>query len=238
MNTWQKYLAEVFGTLVLVGIGTGSILAALATDTPLMAAVPLGFGFALLMALYSVGEVSGGHFNPAVTLAMFMDRRINFGDLVGYWIAQITGGILGSWFIAILLSRAAVGLTTTNPGAGVGDGQAFFGEVLFTMAFVFVILAVTKSGMAKQSFVAISLGLAGVHYIGVPLTGASVNPARSFAPFVIGDVASRDGGQLLLLYIVGPLVGAIVAWFFYKIIVQGDLDFRDDFRETKDAITE
>lgn len=227
-----------------MGVGTGSILAALATDTPLQAAVPLAFGLALLVGLYSVGEVSGGHFNPAVTLAAFLDRRINFGDLVGYWISQIAGAMLGSWFIAILNSAGRVGVaaTSTNPGAGVGNGQAFFGEVLFTTLFVFLILAVTKSGMVKQSFMAISMGLAAVHFIGVPLTGASVNPARSFAPFVIGDYAGlgleRDGGQLLLLYIAGPLIGAIVGWVLYKIIVKGDLDFRDDFKEVKGAVTE
>jgi len=238
MNTWQKYLAEVFGTLVLVGVGTGSILAALATDTPLQAAVPLGFGLALLVGLYSVGEVSGGHFNPAVTLAAFLDGRINFGDLVGYWISQIAGGILGSWFLAIIVSREAVGRTITAPGGGIGDGAAFFGEVLFTTVFVMLILSVTKSGVANQSFMAISMGLAAVHFVAVPLTGASVNPARSFAPFVMGDVASRDGGQLLLLYIAGPLIGAIVGWVLYKIIVKGDLDFRDDFKDAKDAVTE
>ncbi|MDH3426044.1 MAG: aquaporin family protein, partial [Acidimicrobiia bacterium] len=192
MNTWQKYLAEVFGTLVLVGIGTGSILAALATDTPLQAAVPLGFGLALLVGLYSVGEVSGGHFNPAVTLAAFLDGRINFGDLVGYWISQFAGAMLGSWFVAILVSREAVARTMTVPGdvADLGNGQAFFGEVLFTTVFVFLILSVTKSGMAKQAFLAISMGYAAVHFIGFPLTGASVNPARSFAPFVMGDYAA------------------------------------------------
>jgi len=96
MQTWQKYLAEALGTLILVGIGTGTILATLTTQTCLQAAVPLGFGLAVLVALYSVGEVSGGHFNPAVSLGMFMDRRITMSDLIGYWISQFAGGILGS----------------------------------------------------------------------------------------------------------------------------------------------
>ncbi|MEE8332117.1 MAG: aquaporin [Acidimicrobiia bacterium] len=232
MQVWQKYLAEFFGTLVLVGIGTGSILAALSTGTPLMAAVPLGFGLALMVALYSVGEVSGGHFNPAVTLGAFLDGRISLTDATGYWVSQFAGGIVGSWFIAILVGRTSVALTATVPG--VGTGQAFFGEVLFTAVFVILILAVTKGGFAKQAFMAISLGLAAIHFIGVPLTGASVNPARSLAPALLGD--GGDNGDLWI-YLVAPLVGAIVGWVVYKVIVTGDTKFGDDMKRVGDSIT-
>lgn len=234
MQVWQKYLAEFFGTLVLVGIGTGSILAAQATGTPLMAAVPLGFGLALMVALYSVGEVSGGHFNPAVTLGAFLDGRINITDATGYWVSQFAGGIVGSWFIAILVSRAAVATTATVPGPVTGTGQAFFGEVLFTAVFVMLILSVTKGGMVKQAFMAISLGLAAIHFVGVPLTGASVNPARSLAPALLGD--GGDNGDLWI-YLVAPLVGAIVGWVVYKIIVTGDTDFGDDMKRVGDSVT-
>lgn len=234
MQTWQKYLAELFGTLVLVGIGTGSILAALATNTPLQAAVPLGFGLALMVGLYSVGEVSGGHFNPAVTLAAFLDGRIKMIEAAWYWAAQFLGGIVGSWFVAILVSRVAVAATATVPGPSTGTGQAFFGEVLFTALFVILILAVTKGGYVKQAFMAISLGLAAIHFIGVPLTGASVNPARSLAPVLIGEGA--EGGDLWI-YFAGPLLGAIVGWLVYKVIVTGDTDFGDDMKRVGGSMT-
>jgi aquaporin Z len=235
MQTWQKYLAEFFGTLVLVGIGTGSILAALATSTPSQAAVPLGFGLALMIGLYTVGEVSGGHFNPAVTLAAFLDGRTNVSDAIGYWVAQVAGGIVGSWFVAILTSRASVSLTATVPGPNTGTGQAFFGELLFTTVFVFLILAVTKGGYAKQAYMAMSLGYAGIHFIGVPLTGASVNPARSIGPALIGEgVENAD----LWIYLVAPLVGAIVGWVLYKVIVTGDTDFGDDIKRVGNAVTD
>jgi aquaporin Z len=233
MQTWQKYLAEFFGTLVLVGVGTGSILAALATETPLQAAVPLGFGLALMIGLYTVGEVSGGHFNPAVTLAAFLDGRTNVSDAIGYWVSQVAGGIVGSWFVAILTSRASVSFTTTVPGPSTGSGQAFFGELIFTTVFVFLILSVTKGGYAKQAFMAMSLGYAGIHFIGVPLTGASVNPARSIGPALIGK--GVDNGELWI-YLVAPLVGAIVGWVLYKVIVQGDTDFSDDMKRVGDSV--
>ncbi len=234
MQVWQKYLAEFFGTLVLVGIGTGSILAALATGTPLMAAVPLGFGLALMMALYSVGEVSGGHFNPAVTLAAFLDGRTNISDLAGYWISQFAGGIAGSWLVAAIVSRAHVSLTMTVPGELTGTGQAFLGEVVFTAVFVLLILSVTKGGLAKQAFMAISLGLTAIHFMGVPLTGASVNPARSLAPALLGD--GGDKGELWV-YLTAPFVGAIVGWVIYKVIVTGDTKFGDDMKRVGDSIT-
>ena len=238
MQQWQKYAAEAFGTMVLVGIGTGAILAALATGTATQAAVPLAFGLALLVALYAVGEVSGGHFNPAVSLGAFLDGRINVSDLVGYWVSQFAGGIIGSWIIAVLVNRFAVGATYTSTSVGTADPQLFFGEVVFTTIFVFVILSVTRKGGAynNQAFLAISLTLAAVHFIGVPLTGASVNPARSFAPFVIGrGIANRAD---LWIYLVAPLAGAVVGWILYKIIVTGDVNFKDDMTDIKDRVTE
>ena len=146
----------------------------------------------------------------------------------------MAGGVVGSWFVSILVSRKAVALTQTVPGGDTGVGQAFFGEVLFTAVFVMLILAVTKGEHVKQAFMAISLGYAAVHFIGVPLTGASVNPARSLAPAIIGE-----GGETgdLWIYLVAPLVGAIVGWVLYKVIVTGDTDFGDDAKRVQDSVT-
>ncbi len=238
MQQWQKYAAEVFGTMILVGVGTGAILATLATDTPVQAAIPLGFGLALLAALYAVGEVSGGHFNPAVSLAIFLNRAMTLTDLIGYWIAQFAGAILGSAFVAYLTSRGAVGtFTTTNPASGLSDVEAFVAEVIFTTVFVWVIFGVVKGHhLPRQAFLAVSLVLAGIHYIGVPLTGASVNPARSFAPFVVGeDVLDRGS---IWIYLLAPLVGAVIGWGLYKVVNEGDTDFRDDVAGLRDHVSE
>lgn len=235
MQTWQKYLAEALGTLILVGIGTGTILATLSTQTALQAAVPLGFGLALLVALYAVGEVSGGHFNPAVSLGAFLDRRITMSDLIGYWISQFAGGIIGSVIVMILTSRDAVGATYTQPFPTVDSGafEIFFGETVFTAVFVLLILSVTMGASKSQAFIAISLGLASIHFFAVPLTGSSVNPARSFAPLVIGDDIS--GASDIWIYLVAPLLGAVIGWILYKVVVQGDTDFTDGVQAIRDA---
>ena len=237
MQTWQKYLAEALGTLILVGIGTGTILATLATGTALQAAVPLGFGLALLVALYAVGDVSGGHFNPAVSLGMFMDRRITMSDLIGYWISQFAGGILGSVTVMILTSRASVGGTYPQPFPGVETGtfELFFGEAVFTSVFVLLFLSVTKGGLSNHAKVAIGLALASIHFFAVPLTGSSINPARAFAPLVIGD--DVIGAADIWIYLVAPLLGAIVGWILYKVVVEGDTDFTDDFQGIRDAVS-
>ncbi len=237
METWQKYLAEALGTLILVGLGTGTILATLTTGTALQAAVPLGFGLALLVALYAVGEVSGGHFNPAVSLAAFLDRRISLSDLIGYWISQFAGGILGSVTVMILTSRDAVGATYTQPFPGVDSGsfEIFFGETVLTAVFVLLILSVTMGGSKSQAIIAISLGLTANHFFDVPLTGSSVYPARSIAPLVVGDNVS--GASDIWIYLVAPLLGAVLGWIAYKVVVQGDTNFKDDMKDIKDAVS-
>ena len=134
--------------------------------------------------------------------------------------------------MAILVGRRLVAETATVPG--VDTGQAFFGEVLFTAVFVILILSVTKGGFAKQAFMAISLGYAAIHFIGVPLTGASVNPARSLAPALLGE--GGDNGDLWI-YLTAPFLGALVGWIVYKVIVTGDTDFRDDMKRVGESVT-
>ncbi|MFQ5947745.1 MAG: MIP/aquaporin family protein [Acidimicrobiia bacterium] len=237
MENWQKYLAEIFGTFVLVGIGTGALLAALATGGDFVLVTSLGFGFALMAALYIAGEVSGGHFNPAVSLAAFLDRRINAVDLVSYWVAQYAGAILASLLLWWIIDRSAIALTYTRPDPRIGEGSAFLAEIALTAIFVMVILAVWRSRtQATTAFLAIGIALAAVHLIGIPLSGASVNPARTLAPAIVGDFggASRVG---LWLYLVGPMLGAIVGWVLHKVIVEGKTEFGDDFRQVRDSFT-
>ena len=241
MQQWQKYLAEVLGTFILVLIGTMAIVGvdtAVGADGGLelvMATVPLAFGFALLAGLYAFGEVSGGHFNPAVTLAMFVDRRASVSDLIGYWIAQVAGALLGSLTLMWMTNSDAVEATVNGYG-GNGAGTGWISEVVLTAIFVMVILQVTRSStMSNQGFVAIPLTLVAIHYAGIPFSGASVNPARSIGPALVsGDDRAISE---LWVYLLAPLVGALVGWIVWKVVVQGDTDFRDDGAAIKDAAT-
>ena len=241
MQQWQKYLAEVLGTFILVLIGTMAIVAvdtAVGADGGLglvMATVPLAFGFALLAGLYAFGEVSGGHFNPAVTLAMFVDRRASVSDLIGYWIAQVAGALLGSLTLMWMTNSDAVEATVNGYG-GNGAGTGWISEVVLTAIFVMVILQVTRSStMSNQGFVAIPLTLVAIHYAGIPFSGASVNPARSIGPALVsGDDRAISE---LWVYLLAPLVGALVGWIVWKVVVQGDTDFRDDVAAIKEAAT-
>ncbi len=218
-DQFRTYFAEFIGTGILVFVGGLAILRGDST-----AVIAFGFGLALLMALYAVGEVSGGHFNPAVTLAAFLDGRINLTDGIAYWVSQVAGGALASLGIWWASSQDAVGLTATNPGPGVGDGSVFLIEAVLTAVFVMVILKVTASADLKRgAFAAISLALVGIHMAAVPITGASVNPARSIGPALVGENAGN-----LWLYIVAPLVGAIIGWLIYQVTTRATVELNVD----------
>jgi len=212
----NKYLAELLGTFILVGLGSMGILAvggAFVDGTWLaanMVAIGFAFGFALLAGIWVVGHVSGAHFNPAVTLAMLLDKRLSFSDAIGYWIAQFAGAGVASLVIwAAAGSREAVGLTATTY---TDLNTAILVEVLLTAIFVWTIMAVTKSG-ANHAPAAIALTLVGVHLAGIPFSGASVNPARSFGPAAV----SGGGFGQLWVYIYAPPIGAVIAWSLYRL---------------------
>lgn len=232
MQQWQKYLAELLGTFTLVLIGTMAIVTvAIDGQGAVMAVVPLAFGLALLAGLYAFGEVSGGHFNPAVTLAAFIDRRATVSDLIGYWIAQVAGAVLASLTVLWMRNDAAVEATTSSFG-GNGAGTAFIAEVALTAIFVAVILQVTKSALSNQAFIAIALTLAAVHFAGITFSGSSVNPARSLAPALV----SGEGLEDIWVWILAPLVGAVVGWVIWKVVVQGDTNLRDDLDALKESV--
>lgn len=203
----NRYLAEAVGTFILVFLGSMSILAASATQGPLMVVVPLGFGLALLAAIYAVGHVSGGHFNPAVTLAMWLDKRTTTSDLVGYWIGQIIGAVIASAVVLAAAGQEAV-LATVTRHESTGDGLLI--EFVLTLVFVLVILASTRRSPAAAGIV-IALTLTAVHLAGIPFSGSSVNPARSFGPALIG---ADFGG--FWVYALGPLAGGAVGWVFWR----------------------
>jgi aquaporin Z len=238
VKQWQRYLAELFGTFILVFGGTTAILAALKVvgaapfgvngsgANAVEVIVPFAFGLSLLAGLYAFAEISGGHFNPAVSLGLFLDRRLNFEDLLGYWIFQFSGAILASLLMLIPFNHDEVKATATVPAS---VGQALFLEIAFTTIFVLVILHSTKSERyTGTALVAIPLTLLMIHFAAIPWSGSSVNPARSLGPALVGD-QWHD----FWIYVVGPAAGAIIAWIIYTVVIKGDTDFRDDMQALK-----
>ena len=227
MKDWQKYLAEVFGTFTLVFVGSLSLVAGFKSpsqDVLLPLIVPFGFGLALLAGLYAFGEVSGGHFNPAVSLAMFLDRRLPAADLVSYWASQIIGAVLASLVILLAFTKQDVANTATVHSS---TKVALVVEIALTAIFVLVILQVTKSsGFGSTALVAIPLTLVAIHFAAVPFSGSSVNPARSFAPALVGHVWTG-----FWVYVVGPAAGAVIGWVVHTVVAKGDLNLRGDAKE-------
>lgn len=215
MRDWTKYAAELLGTFVLVFVGTTAVVASGRADAPVLLIAALAFGLALLAGLYAFGEVSGGHFNPAVSLAMFLDRRMSGEDLIGYWVSQFLGGILAALILLLATSQDDVAATATVPGPD-GSGTAFLLELVLTAVFILVILQASVSGrFGSSALVAIPLTLAAVHLAAVPFSGSSVNPARTFGPDLIGN--EWEG---IWLYFIGPLLGATVAWAVHRTVVK------------------
>ena len=214
---WQRYVAELLGTFVLVFAGCTAIVGATSrVGAPVLLVAAFAFGIALLAGLYAFGEVSGGHFNPAVSLAMFLDKRLPVYDMVGYWIAQFAGGILAALVLLIGTSQDQVASTATVPGFE-GNGTAFLMEFVFTAIFVSVILQASASlKFGSSALIAIPLTLVAVHLAAIPFSGSSVNPARTFGPDLVGN--EWDG---LLIYLIAPPLGAAVAWAAHAFIIQG-----------------
>ena len=208
-GSMNKYLAELLGTFVLVGIGS---LAILSSDGSIVA-IAFGFGLALMAGIYMFGGLTGAHFNPAVTLAMFLRKDMDSSDLIGYWIAQVAGAVLASSLVAYAATADLVGeRTVTRSSAGLEAVEVLIIEAILTAIFVMVILR-TTSGDGKAAAFAIPMALVAVHLAAVPLTGSSVNPARSLGPAIIGSDFVD-----IWVYIVGPLVGAAIGYYLDKFI--------------------
>ncbi|MBM4444825.1 MAG: aquaporin Z [Chloroflexi bacterium] len=217
----KKYLAELIGTFVLVIGGCGS--AVIAGEYIGTAGVAVAFGLTVLIMVYAIGRVSGCHINPAITVAMLVAGKVKSKDAVFYIVAQCIGAIIAAavlWAIASGLdgySLDEVGLGQNGYGDGSPGytlGACFLFEAVFTAIFLFVIFGSThKSAPAGFAGISIGLALTLIHLVGIPITGTSVNPARSLGPavFVGGDALSE-----LWLFIVAPLVGAIVAALVWK----------------------
>jgi aquaporin Z len=221
----RKLIAEALGTALLVfvavGVATASFGFKAIGTSPSAGVVATAFAFGLVMLIlaYALGPISGCHINPAVTLGFVLSRRMSVEEAIGYWIAQVIGGIVGALVLfgvcegSPSYSRTRTGLGADGFGGqsllGINAVSAFIVEVILTAIFVFVVLNATRNFAAPQvTGVVIGLALATVHLVGIPFTGTSVNPARSIGPaLIVGHAALSQ----LWLFIVAPLVGAVLA---------------------------
>jgi len=212
---FRKYAAELLGSFLFFGIGYLSVAAFHAASTPGLVVVPFSFGFGLLAAIFAFGHISGGHYNPAVTVAMVLDKRTTPVDAVGYVIAQVAGALLAGGLVMLTVSQQAVADGITKPGAGITDTGAIAIEVFATAGFIALILAATKRA-PNLAGLAIPLTLMAIHFGIAPLTGASLNPARSIGSAIVGGDVS-----VLWIYLVAPIVGGIIGWGVWKLMDGG-----------------
>lgn len=224
----KKYVAEFIGTLVLTLFGCGSAAISGGIDGALgIFGIAMAFGLSIVAMAYVIGDVSGCHINPAVSLGVFLNKGMSAKDFVGYVIAQFLGGIAGAGIL-----YGVITCTNLGPVAEVGLGQNGYGEVsyvgldmtgallveiILTFVFVFTILGVTaKTKTGTVAGLVIGLTLTFVHILGIPLTGTSVNPARSFGPALL--VGNGTALAQVWVFIVGPLAGAAIAAVIYGLL--------------------
>ena len=215
----KKMISEFVGTAVLVFMGCGSaaFLGCEAAGGHL--AVALAFGLSIVALAYVIGGVSGCHINPAVSLAMLLNKKLSVTEFAAYVAAQIAGAFAGAFLLSILVSRGMPDLTGalgSNGLGSIGKGGALITEVVLTFIFIFTILGVT-SDESKGSVAGIVIGLTltFVHIVGIPLTGTSVNPARSIGPAVL---AGGEALSSLWIFIVAPLLGSALAFVAFKLV--------------------
>lgn len=215
----KKLLAESLGTLILVLFGCGA--AVIGGEAIGYTGISLAFGLSIVAAAYGLGAISGAHLNPAVSLGAMLAGRMSGGEFVGYALAQVVGAILGAAVLYLIASGSAGwtgGLGANGYGPGyLGEyslGAALMFETVMTFIFVTVILGATGPGAAPGfAGLAIGLTLAGIHLVGIDVTGVSVNPARSIGP------ALFTGGSALAqlwVFVAAPLAGGALAGLAHK----------------------
>jgi len=223
-----SYIAELIGTLFLVFV-IGVVVSLYVSTNPAsqtgsdFAVVGLVHAFVLFLLIIAFGQVSGGHFNPAITAAAALMRRIDPVDAVVYILAQLSGAVLGALLVkGILLDEGRASDYGNAEVSPLLDSNFLGGvvEALGTFLLVLAVLAVAMNPRARQEWAPLAIGttLGFVVFIFGPLTGASVNPARWFGPALIGDALDASD---LLVYVLGPLVGAVVALLVYRFVIAG-----------------
>ena len=213
----KKYIAEFLGTLVLVLFGTG-IAVVSGGD---LVATSLAFGLAIVAEAYVIGNISGCHVNPAVSLAMLISKKITAKDFLWYVVSQVLGAIAGTAILFFILSNTNLGTSALGAnfyGELSANNISLIGaimtEIVLTFVFIYTILGVTNDdNKSSIAGLVIGLTLTFVHLIGIPLTGTSVNPARSLAPAIfLGGEAIKQ----IWVFILAPLIGGTIAAFTFK----------------------
>ena len=245
----KKMIAECIGTFVLVFVACG---VAMATGGTLVGTA-LAFGLVIVAMAYSIGRISGCHINPAVSLALFIRKKMSFEEFCGYVIAQVVGGFLGALAIFGIFKMAGVqlagdacnyivGWNGTDISVG-GVFGALIAEVILTFIFVYVILNATdeEAGNSKIAGLIIGLTLTLVHLVGICLTGTSVNPARSIATAFGALIYNGDASALaqVWIFIVAPLAGGALAAILHKFLTKDCSCAKEEQKEeTKEEKTE
>lgn len=216
MQSIKKYIAEFIGTFVLVlfACGTAAVVGCSAENGTGYLLTALAFGLVIVAMAYSIGNVSGCHINPAVSIAMLVSGKLSVKDFIGYVIAQFAGATAGAAVLLALVGKeSGLGANALYNGS---IGLSILVEIILTFVFVIAILGVTsKTENSAVSGIVIGLTLTLVHILGISFTGTSVNPARSFGPAILvgGDALSS-----VWVFIVAPLAGGVLAALVYKFL--------------------
>jgi len=231
---WRAGISEFFACMIFVFIGTGSVVASQnslgisSIPPPSLTLIALAHGFCIMILVYAIGEISGGHINPAVTWAAMITGRISILRFFVYWIFQLLGAIVGSALLQSIIPpelRFGLGCHSVNPALTLAQG--FGAEVIFTFIFIFVVFATAISpfvgkvaplagsdyGPGKLTPFAVGMAILVLHCVGIPLTGASMNPARSFGPAVVHGCWANHW-----VYWIGPLFGSSLAAVVAQVI--------------------
>ncbi len=225
----KKYIAELIGTMVLVLIGCGSaVIAGYAIG---FSGIAFAFGLAVLAMVYAIGAISGCHINPAISISMFVAGKLSAKDTALYVVFQCIGAIIGASILyAIAVGNPTYSLAVNGLGqngygiaspAGYNMTSAFIAEIVLTFIFLIVIFGST-SERAPKGFAGLSIGLTLVmiHLVAIPIDGTSVNPARSLGPALLMAITNTTALSQLWLFIVGPIIGGVLAAIVWKIFKQ------------------
>ena len=216
MQAIKKYIAEFIGTFVLVlfACGTAAVVGCSAENGTGYLLTALAFGLVIVAMAYSIGNVSGCHINPAVSIAMLVSGKLSIADFIGYIVAQFAGATAGAAVLMALVGKES-GLGA-NALYNDSIGLSFLVEIILTFVFVIAILGVTsKIENSSVAGIVIGLTLTLVHILGISFTGTSVNPARSFGPAIL---LGGDALSCVWVFIVAPLVGGVLAALVYKFL--------------------
>lgn len=208
----KRYWAELIGSFILVFVGTGAIMINDITGQVTNLGIGLSFGLVVMVVIYSIGDISGAHINPAVTIAFWISKKFEGKDVIFYVLFQIIGAVLASCMLYFILPESnTMGETLVKDGNWI---QSFILEFFLSLILMFVILNVSTGSKEKGIIAGISIGavVAFEAIFAGPICGASMNPARSIAPAIFGDAS------FLWVYIVATTLGAISSVFVYKLI--------------------